>query len=192
MAAQPWNVHVLQHSCWRTFRWAQIVLFTSIQKPPSAQGLLPVVFPGIQQETGEVEDESSMMDTHGRRLWLAREADWGDWKGSFRSNNRRKIWSTQSDFSQQHCFSRSIAFQSSGKCDWYPFMKRKKDYKKNKLEIIHMLYDSSFWNYLQKSIYSHLYYISLSLRHWISDTPLFKYCQEKILLNGDTQLFFVN
>lgn len=88
--------------------------------------------------------------------------------------NRRKIWSTQSDFSQQHCFSRSIVLQSSGKCDWYPFMKRKKDYKKNKLEINNNTSeDSSFWNYLQKSIYSHLYYISLSLRHWISDTPLF-------------------
>lgn len=173
MAAQPWNVHVLQHSCWRTFRWHRLFFFTSIQKPPSAQDS-SVAFPGIQQETGEVEDESSMMDTHGRRLWLAREADWGDWKGSFRSSQQEENLVHPEWFQSTALFFKSIVLQSSGKCDWYPFMKRKKDYKKNKLEINNNTSeDSSFWNYLQKSIYSHLYYISLSLRHWISDTPLF-------------------
>lgn len=35
---------------------------------------LPLLFPGSQQERGEVEDESSMMYTHGRRFdWPERQ-----------------------------------------------------------------------------------------------------------------------
>jgi hypothetical protein len=67
---------------------------------------------------------------------LAREADLG---GVGRSHsgavNKEEIWSTQSDFSQQHGFFQGEILQSSGKCDWYPFVKGKKDWKKDKLEI---------------------------------------------------------
>lgn len=161
MAAQPWNVHVLQQSCWRTFRWHRLFFFTSIQKPPSAQDS-SVAFPGSQQERGGVEDESSMMYTHGRRFWLAREADWGVGRDHSGAVNKEEIWSTQSDFSQQHCFSRrDIAVQREM---WLVSIceRKKKIRKKNKLEI-----NNNQGIFIFRITYSGEYTVVYTIFHWL-------------------------
>lgn len=80
--------------------------------------------------------------------------------------SREGIWSTQSDFSQQQGFQGEI-LQSSSKCDWYPVVKGKKRLeKKNTLEINNITSKNfSSQNCLEQKIYSHLYHISLTLRH---------------------------
>lgn len=135
MAAQPWNVHVLQQSCWRTFLWHRLFFFTSIQKPPSAQDS-SVAFPGSQQDRGGGEDEGSMMYTW-KKVLIGQRGRWGIGRDHWGAVNKEEIGSTQSDFSQQHCFSRrEIAVQ------WWMWLvsiykrkKKKGSEKKNKLEI---------------------------------------------------------
>lgn len=46
---------------------------------------LPLLFQGVSKTEGGIEDDSSMMRTHGRRFWLVKEVDW---KRSFRSSQQ--------------------------------------------------------------------------------------------------------
>lgn len=133
MAAQPWNVHVLQQSCWRTFRWHRLFFFTSIQKPPSAQDS-SVAFPGSQQDRGGVEDESSMMYTR-KKVLIGQRGRLGDWKRSLRSSQQggnlvhpKWFQSTALFFKERDC---GPVVNVIGVHLW----KEKKIWKKNKLEI---------------------------------------------------------